>query len=165
MKKDSLEQFWQEKEKQRKSKLILASSAQYLGGYPGLAGPINGLLYIMTDGVYFENFKNEDWWRGVLRDVFHVDEDFAKTDLALPKKDITEVYCFPGQKDKRRMSVWRRIGYLVGLTPRRIYVACRRGRGEMTLAFACDEPPLSLCAAFYGDRKRLSRLAAGRKKR
>ncbi len=164
MKKDSLDQFWREKEKQHKSALVIASSAQYLGGFPGLAGPINGLLYIMKNGIYFENFKHTDWLRGVFRDVFHVDEDFDKVDLAFPKSEIIDVFCFHGQKDKRRIDVWRRLAYLVGLTPRRLYVSCRRKKGDMTLAFACDELPSRLCAAYYGKRSP-SRIAGGRKKR
>lgn len=160
-----MEQFWKEKEKEYKSALLAVSSGAYCGGFPGLAGPIKGLIYVMENGVYFENFKNSDWLRGVFRDVFHVDEDFAKVNLALKKKDIIDVYCFRGQKDQRRLSVWRRLGYLIGLIPRRLLLDYRHKGESCTLVFACDEPPIVLCAAHHGGRRGASRVAAKKNKR
>ncbi len=162
---ETVERFWEEKEKEYKSVLLAVSTGAYLGGFPGLAGPVKGLIFIMENGVYFENFKTTAWLRGVFRDVFHVDDDFAKISLALKKKDIVDVFCFHGQKDKRRLSLRRRLGYFLGLTPRRLFIAYRYRRNDCTIAFACDEPPIALCAAFDGGRRAVPRLAAHGKNR
>jgi hypothetical protein len=165
MKDDSPEQFWREKEREHKSPFVIASAAEYLGGYPGLAGPLNGLLYVLRNGIYFENFKDTAWLRGVFRDVFHVDEDFAKVSLALKNKDIVDVSCFPGQKDKFRLTVKERLASLAGLIPRRLIVTYRHPRGACPIVFSCAQSPIRLCAAFYGAHPKSAGHAGKGKKR
>jgi hypothetical protein len=154
MKSTPLEHFWLEKEKEHKSSFLTATSAEYLGGYQRFKAPIRGLLYVMKNGIYFENFKEHEWWRGVVRDVFHIDDDFTKITMELKNKNIVDVSCFRGQKNKLFLTIGERLSLFLGKQPRRLFIDYREEGRIHELSFNCDQPPIALCAAYYRAREK-----------
>ena len=58
MQSDDVREFWREKERETNSRFVTASFATYLKGYQGETGPVTGVLYLMENGFYFENFES-----------------------------------------------------------------------------------------------------------
>ncbi len=145
MKESEIQQFWREKEKEHQGQLVRASFARYLDGYPFFPEAANGLLYLMTNGVYFENFPKEHWLDKVTRRK----EDFTRMFLRLKSEQITDVSCFTGQKDKFNIPLGKRLASLFGVLPRLLLVGYHTDEGTGVVRFTCTESPFSLCAAFY----------------
>lgn len=53
----SVTEFWQEKEKEFGEKRILSSFARYIGGHPRFENMTDGLLFLMSKSLWFENFE------------------------------------------------------------------------------------------------------------
>ena len=144
-----IDNFWREKEKECHSTLVKASFARYITGYPMLQGPITGLLYIMKNGIYFENFEKDHW----VDKVFRVKIDFTPVLFCLENRYITEVSCYPGQKNKFRIPLRKRLSAVLGLLPQHLLVNYIIDGNPCIIRFACAESLLSLCTAYYRDCK------------
>jgi hypothetical protein len=83
-------EFWLRKEEELRSRLLIRCVATYIAGYPELNGPVLGLLYLMENGFYFENFEKRSMWVS----MFQKNDSFKKVFLKMPIGSITEVYCF-----------------------------------------------------------------------
>ena len=53
----SVSDFWQEKESEYSEKRILSSFARYLGGHARFENSTEGLLFLMSKSLWFENFE------------------------------------------------------------------------------------------------------------
>jgi len=53
----SVSDFWQEKESEYSEKRILSSFARYLGGHARFENTTEGLLFLMSKSLWFENFE------------------------------------------------------------------------------------------------------------
>ncbi|MEN3202343.1 MAG: zinc ribbon domain-containing protein [Atribacterota bacterium] len=53
----SVAEFWQEKEREFGEKRILSSFARYIGGHPRFENMTDGLLFLMSKSLWFENFE------------------------------------------------------------------------------------------------------------
>ncbi|MBN1524000.1 MAG: hypothetical protein JW904_05940 [Spirochaetales bacterium] len=145
MNEQEIESFWREKEKKYQSTLVKASAAQYITGYPMVQGPINGLLYIMKNGIYFENFQQDHW----LDKVFRVKNNFTPVSFCLKNEYITDVSCYPGQKNKFRIQFGKRLALFFGLLPQHLTVGYKQGGETILIRFAPAENLLSLCSAYH----------------
>jgi len=90
METNGVSEFWLNKEEELRSRLLLRCVATYISGYPGLNGPIYGLLYLMENGFYFENFEKRSMWGS----MFQKRDLFKKVFLKMPIGSIREVHCF-----------------------------------------------------------------------
>jgi hypothetical protein len=140
-----IDSFWRDKEKENQSTLVTASAARYLVGYPAVPEPVTGLLYIMNNGIYFENFQNEHW----IDKVFRVKKAFTRVFFHLKNEHITDVSCFPGQKNKFSVPLRMRLALFLGLLPRHLVVEYCEDGPACCIRFECVKSTLSLCAAYY----------------
>ena len=53
----SVAEFWQEKEQEFGETRLLSSFARYIGGHPRFASATDGLLFLMSKSLWFENFE------------------------------------------------------------------------------------------------------------
>jgi len=139
MKKEDINEFWRAKEKEAQSRLAIASFATYIEGYPGLRGPIHGLLYLMENGFYFENFEKKDMWST----LFQKNRSFRKTYIKVPIKSISEVSVFGtninGQKIVRKIfNIFRK--KIRGIAIRFLSEDNRR----LSISFECIENPMQI---------------------
>jgi hypothetical protein len=84
---DDISEFWQEKEEEAQSRLVIPIFSNYLEGYPGLEGPETGLLYLMENGFYFENMEK----KGQLDFITRKKGRFKKKQFKLPLESIDGV--------------------------------------------------------------------------
>jgi hypothetical protein len=142
-----IEQFWQEKEKEYQSTLVIATPADYVNGWPDLTAPVNGLLYILRNGIYFENFPNENWFG--MR--FRTNERFIKVKLQFKKEDIIGVSCFHRKKNKRPLTFPERLSLFFSPASRLFTITCMHSGCERNVIFSCLKKPLLLCDAYDSD--------------
>ena len=139
MKKQDINEFWRAKESEAQSRLVIASFATYIEGYPGLRGPIHGLLYLMENGFYFENFEKKDMWST----LFQKNRSFRKTYIRIPIKCIGEVSLFGininGQKIVRKIfNILRK--KIRGITIRFL----SENNQRLSISFECIENPMQI---------------------
>ena len=149
MKKEDIIEFWSTKEKEAQSRLVIASFATYIEGYPGLRGPIHGLLYLMENGFYFENFEKKDMWST----LFQKNPSFRKTYLKVPIKSISEVSVFGTYINGQRIV--RRIGNILRKKLRGITIRfLSEDNQRLSISFECIENPMQIYEKYSGLIKR-----------
>lgn len=128
--------------------LVISGAARYLGGYREVPEVADGLLYIMKNGLYFENFPHDHW----LNRLFDVKAEFRRVFFHLKNEQIAEISCFPGQRNKIKASFGERLLFQLGLRPPLLTVDYRAGGEVRFIRFSCVQSPLPLCAAYYQAR-------------
>ncbi len=137
--------YWRAKEEECRSILVVASAARYVGGYAAAPEAVDGLFFIMKNGIYFENFPQDHW----LDKVFRGEKTFTKINIQLKNEHIYDVSCFPGQKDKYKLPFKTRLAFFFSLLPRHLLVEYREEGRICLVRFASVKSPISLCAAYY----------------
>ena len=136
METNGVSEFWLKKEEELQSRLLLRCVATYLAGSPGLNGPIHGLLYLMENGFYFENFKKRSMWGSMLQKS----DSFKKVFLKIPIGSIREVHCFfqgpSGQGIARKT-----INIFSKKSEGIVIKACLEDEQEIIVSFECLENP------------------------
>ena len=95
MKTDDVSEFWLEKEQEAGSKLVIPTFAIYVQGLPDIVGPVSGLLYLMENGFYFENFEQQNIWSSLFqKSSLSKKSRFKKILLKIPTEAIKEVSHF-----------------------------------------------------------------------
>jgi hypothetical protein len=81
-------EFWAEKEREFGEKKVLSSFARYLGGHPRFETKTEGLLYLMSRSLWFENFEKGP-------NIFGIAPPFEKVIFRIPLSSITAVEAIP----------------------------------------------------------------------
>jgi|GEM_PF-4731043 len=140
--KDKIKSFWDTKEKETNSKLIIATSAQYIYGYNNIQGPINGLLYLMTKGFYFENFEDKNWFKELLVKS----TNFKKINFFIALDKIINITDILGNNTKHKLSLMAKLKKIISLYPRELRITYKNNNDkEEQLMFITLEDPLVIC--------------------
>jgi len=136
METNGVSEFWLRKEEELRSRLLLRCVATYIAGYPGLNGPIHGLLYLMENGFYFENFEKRSMWGSMLQKG----DSFKKVFLKMPIGSIREVHCF--FQGSSGQGIARKIINIFRKTSEGIVIkAFLEDKQEIIVNFECLENP------------------------
>jgi hypothetical protein len=84
---DEAKKFWDEIEKQRGGKVKFYTFATFLGETGGRQVALGGLMYIIKDMIYFEDFERENWFAK----IFARKQKWEKTELSFREKNIEEI--------------------------------------------------------------------------
>ena len=84
---DEAKKFWEDIEKERGGKVTFFTFATFLGESRGKQVTLGGLLYVVKDIVYFEDFEKENWFAKLLSRK----QKWEKTEFSFSKKNIVEV--------------------------------------------------------------------------
>ncbi|MDK2897501.1 MAG: hypothetical protein PWP04_1621 [Candidatus Atribacteria bacterium] len=76
--------FWAQKEQEFGEKKILSSYARYLGGHPRFSDRTDGLLFLMSRSLWFENFEKGP-------NIFGLNPPFEKVVFRIPLRRIISV--------------------------------------------------------------------------
>jgi hypothetical protein len=140
--KENIQEFWLKKENEKNSKLVITTACEYLRGYDELKGPIYGLLYLMENGFYFENFEEHNF----MKDLFLGNKGFEKINITIKLNEIDEVKTVNGHKRKKDLNFFSKIIYLFGFTTNILIIKMKNG---FECYFKCIESPLNICEKFY----------------
>lgn len=125
----SVSEFWQEKEKELGEKKIIAGFSRYLGGHPRFLARSDGLLYLMSGSLWFENFEKGP-------SIFGAIFSFEKVIFGIPLSQIQEVQSL-SEKELLERGVGRELWGRRRLSRRPFYLAVKYQDegGERTLYF------------------------------
>lgn len=137
-----IEEFWREVENEHQSTLLIATPADYIGGCPADTVPVSGLLYILRNGIYFENFPGTAWFGS----LFKINTPFSKIKLQFKKENIIGVSCFGRQTTRR--SLIERLSLFFSTASRQFTVTYKNSGQEQDVTFRCVKNARDLCDAF-----------------
>ncbi|MGC8778477.1 MAG: zinc ribbon domain-containing protein [Candidatus Caldatribacteriaceae bacterium] len=80
----SVEEFWKEKEEEYGERRILSGFARYLGGHPRFERVTDGLLFLMSRSLWFENFEKGP-------NIFGFTMPFEKVIFRVPLQKISSL--------------------------------------------------------------------------
>lgn len=147
MKKDDVKEFWEEKEKEKNSKLIIATVADYISGYENIKTFTSGLLYFMENGLYFENFSNNNWFSALFAGANN--KEFKKVEFSIPKTSIIGVTDSEGKKNKKELNLKDKILRFLNFIPRFLIINYVDNNQKILLKFKSVEEPLNICEKYY----------------
>lgn len=78
--------FWEEKEKEKGGKVHFFTFATFLGKTNDKQVTLSGLLYIVDDRVYFEDFEKDNWFAKIVSKK----KNYEKTEFSFNISDINE---------------------------------------------------------------------------
>jgi hypothetical protein len=78
--------FWREKEAEKGGKVRFYTFATYFGRSGDRSVSLGGLLYLVDDRLYFEDFEKESW----LLKIMNRKSSYEKTEFVLNTSDISE---------------------------------------------------------------------------
>lgn len=78
--------FWEEKEKEKGGKVLFFTFATFLGKTDDKQMTLGGLLYIVDDRVYFEDFEKDNWFAKITSRK----KNYEKTEFSFDISDIDE---------------------------------------------------------------------------
>lgn len=84
----SVSEFWQEKEREFGETRVLSSFARYIGGHPRFTSATDGLLFLMSKSLWFENFEKGP-------NIFGFSQPFEKVIFRIPLHFIRGVEAIP----------------------------------------------------------------------
>ena len=84
----SVSDFWKEKENEYSEKRILSSFARYLGGHARFQNTTEGLLFLMSKSLWFENFEKGP-------NIFGFSFPFEKVVFRIPLSRILKTTTIP----------------------------------------------------------------------
>lgn len=79
--------FWESIEREKGGKVKFFTFATYLGESGGKQVSLGGLIYIIKNTVYFEDFEKENWFAK----IFARHQKWEKTQFSFDKKNIQEI--------------------------------------------------------------------------
>ncbi len=80
----SVSEYWQKKEEEYQEKKVLSAFSRYLGGHPRFDHKTEGLLFLMTKSLWFENFEKGP-------NIFGFSAAFEKVLIRLPLSRVGNV--------------------------------------------------------------------------
>jgi hypothetical protein len=83
---EEAEEFWAEKEKEKGGKVSFFTFATFIGHTGGRPSTLGGLLYIISERLYFEDFEKDNWFAKIVSRK----KNYDKTEFELNIKDIEE---------------------------------------------------------------------------
>jgi hypothetical protein len=84
---EEAENFWAEKEQEKGGKVRFFTFATYMGSTGGRPTSLGGLLYIIDEQLYFEDFEKDNWFAKIISRK----KNYEKTELDFGVDDITEI--------------------------------------------------------------------------
>ncbi|MBC7217406.1 MAG: zinc ribbon domain-containing protein [Candidatus Caldatribacterium sp.] len=84
----SVTEFWQEKEREFGETRVLSSFARYLGGHPRFENATDGLLFLMSKSLWFENFEKGP-------NIFGFTPPFEKVVFRIPLHRVLGIEAIP----------------------------------------------------------------------
>jgi hypothetical protein len=141
-----VEEFWEKKEKETGSRLLERSAANYKCGFAGLDNPVvGGLLYLMENGFYFENFQSTNFLVNTI-----LKQEFEKVSFHIPLEKITDVYDFFGNKEKVEETFLDKLKHFFSTKPKELNIEYLDDNNEKTvITFTSFIDPVIFCEAYY----------------
>jgi len=147
--KEKIKKFWNQKEDELKSKLIIVSAAEYKSGYNNITGSIHGLLYLIENGFYFENFES----RNFMTELIFREKYFEKINIHLQIENIINVCDYKGNKEKQKLNIATKIMRFIFPPPRKLKITYKTElNSTATVTFITLEEPLKICEEYYSLR-------------
>lgn len=87
----SVAEFWKEKEQEFGETRVLSSFARYIGGHPRFENMTDGLLFLMSKSLWFENFEKGP-------NIFGLTPPFEKVVFRIPLHCIQGIEPVPERK-------------------------------------------------------------------
>jgi hypothetical protein len=84
---DEAKNFWENIERQKGGKVTFFTFATFLGESGSRQVSLGGLLYIVGDMVYFEDFEKENW----IAKIFTRKQKWEKTEFSFRTGNLSEV--------------------------------------------------------------------------
>ncbi len=84
----SVSEYWRKKEEEYQEKKVLSAFSRYLGGHPRFEQRTEGLLFLMTKSLWFENFEKGP-------NIFGFSAAFEKVLIRLPLSRVGDVRSVP----------------------------------------------------------------------
>ncbi|HEB30848.1 MAG TPA: hypothetical protein ENI15_08250 [Spirochaetes bacterium] len=81
------ENFWAEKEKEKGGKVRFFTFATFIGNTGGRPATLGGLLYLIDERLYFEDFEKDNWFAKIVSSK----KNYEKIELEIDSKDIEEI--------------------------------------------------------------------------
>lgn len=110
----SVEEFWKEKEREYGETRILSSFARYLGGHPRFERVSDGLLFLMSRSLWFENFEKGP-------NIFGFTLPFEKVIFRIPLQKISS-FGSTSEKDFENTDFGSRIFHYQRLSHKPFYL-------------------------------------------
>ena len=140
-----IKEFWQQKEKETGSKLVIPSYADLFSGWEGIALPAPGLLYLMENGFYFENFENNNFMSNLLTKK----ETFKKINIHIAAESILRVYDFSLSLKEKSKSIIAKIKDFLSPPPYILVIEYLNEKDEKTIVkFKTFIKPSEICEAY-----------------
>jgi len=79
-------EFWAKKEEEKGGRVKFYTFATYMGRWSDRSVALGGLVYIVKNNIYFEDFEKENW---ILR-VVQRKSKYEKTEFSIDIDDISE---------------------------------------------------------------------------
>ena len=79
-------EFWAKKEQEKGGKVEFYTFATYMGRWSDRSVTLGGLIYIIKNSIYFEDFEKENW---ILR-IVQRKSKYEKTEFSINIADISE---------------------------------------------------------------------------
>ncbi|HXL02296.1 MAG TPA: zinc ribbon domain-containing protein [Candidatus Atribacteria bacterium] len=114
----SVSEFWQEKEKEFGEKKILSGFSRYLGGHPRFEAISDGLLFLMSRSLWFENFEKGP-------SIFGIAPPFKKVIFRILLSQIEDVESLPEKELLKRGFDSRQLWKYHRLSRRPFYLAVK----------------------------------------
>jgi len=140
--KNEIDNFWKQKEKETNSKLIIATVASYLKGYELHSSTITGLLYLMENGVYFENFEDSP----NIMSFITKKKEFEKVTFKIAAKDIISITDFYGLKSQNEMTFVNKLIKALGFRNRGLIIKYNTSISDEVIEvfFSCFVNPFNI---------------------
>ena len=141
-----VEKFWENREKETGSRLVARTAVNYVNGFEGLKKPVEGgLLYLMENGFYFENFQSTNF---IVTTVLK--KEFEKVSFHIPLADVIDVYDFFGNRKPVKVSLKYRIIHFFSTKPKQLNIEYTNSRNEKSkITFTTFLDPLLLCEEYH----------------
>ncbi|MDI3543209.1 MAG: hypothetical protein PWP57_813 [Candidatus Atribacteria bacterium] len=126
----SVSEFWQQKEKEFGEKEILSGFSRYLGGHPRFEAISDGLLFLMSKSLWFENFEKGP-------NIFGIAPPYEKIIIRIPLSQIEGMESLP-EKELLSKGLGNQLWRYHRLSRRPFYLAVKyrdEWQGERTLYF------------------------------
>lgn len=141
------EEFWKEKELEKNSKYLISTTANYIQNFKDEGNKIFGLLYLMENGLYFENFEKISWIQqlgGGKR------KKFEKMELFIPLASIIDMKNMEGKKSRSQLKTTEKLMKILLSRFEGLIVSYNDDVGNQKDArFECFSDPLLLCEKYY----------------
>ena len=84
---EEAENFWAEKEDEKGGKVKFFTFATFIGNTGSRPSTLGGLLYLIGERLYFEDFEKDNWFAKIVSRK----KNYEKTEFEIDIKDIEEI--------------------------------------------------------------------------